>query len=67
METEIIIEIDTLKIYKIHPTVNRDISEDYFEKLHGEIEKHKNLNSSFSCEVYNANSNDYEKLVVFKK
>ena len=67
MKTEILVEMATLKIYKIRPIENKNIEDDYFNRLQGEIEKLKKNNSSFSCEEYNANSNDYEKLIVFKK
>ena len=67
MKTEILVEMTTLKIYRIYPEKNRDIPDDFLEILNEEIENLKNSNSSFSCIVVDAISNQYEKLIVFQK
>lgn len=67
MKTEILVEMATLKIYRICPKENQDIADEYFKGLEVEIENLKKSNSSFTCDVINSNSNKYEKVIVFLK
>lgn len=60
MKTEILVEMTTLKIYRISPDANKLIPDGYFDCLNKEIENLKKSHTSFLFEEYTSNKNEYE-------
>lgn len=67
MKTEILVEMTTLKIYRISPDANKLIPDSYFDSLNKEIENLKKIHSSFLSEEYSSKTNEYEILIIFKE